>query len=189
MAYTVYIETADGGGGSKFPGTTPQDDPNCEISTKTHSNVLGVEYAVHAILHKNSGNPEGVRQHEAVKVLMQIDKNSPVYYKALCTGESLPRIFLTFTRKINGKAGNEVAMRLQLWNAHVKDFHFMTGKPGAGSSASSLGPDDKDGRHDTTELVEITFSAQKIGLATGGADGNVGHVDDWHKPTQAGKGG
>ena len=187
MAYRSYIETADGGGGSKFPGTTPQDDPNCEISTSTHSEVLSVEYAVHAVLHKNSGNPEGIRQHEPVKVLMAVDKNSPVYYKALCTGETLPRIFITFTRKIQGKAGNEVAMRLQLWNAHVKDFKFMTGKEGQGNTNTSLGPDDPEKKGDTRELCEVTFSAQKVGLATGGPDGNVGHVDDWHKPQQSGK--
>jgi type VI secretion system Hcp family effector len=182
MAYRAYISTK--GAKTTFPGTTKQSLKGADISTDQHSEILSVDYGVHATLHPQSGDPEGHRQHEPIRVLMAVDKNSPAYFKALCMGETLPKVEIVFTRKVAGDTSNERAMILTLENAHVKGFRFMTGRNQLeGNSGGSNNSIDRV-HYDTRELVELTFQAQKVGFNTGNPDGNVGHVDDWHKPTQ-----
>jgi len=76
------------------------------LTKKGHEDEILVwawDHAVTQPTDKASGGSSGTRLHSPVTITKQFDKSSPLLYQALCTGEALPSVVVTFYR-IEGAA-------------------------------------------------------------------------------------
>jgi type VI secretion system secreted protein Hcp len=62
------------------------------------SDVFEIEHHIHQPVDPTTGLPTGVRVHNPLRVVKEIDKASPGFHKALCTGQNLSVVMLDFYR-------------------------------------------------------------------------------------------
>jgi len=62
------------------------------------SDVFAIDHELLQPIDAATGLPTGVRQHRALTVLKTIDKATPGFHKALCTGQNLREAVLDFYR-------------------------------------------------------------------------------------------
>ncbi|MBK6693789.1 MAG: type VI secretion system tube protein Hcp [Myxococcales bacterium] len=189
MSFDVYA-TFETQAGVKFAGTCGQDIAPLQVKASSHTKVVSVEYAVEAVLDPTNGQPANKRFHHPFEIMIEHDKNLPLFFRALVTGESFKLIELTFAQVKQVKqtaqgdtatqAGEQIAMKFSMMNAHVKDLAFSTGLSADKHGASSASTSSSRVSYDQQELVRVSFLAQKY-LIVRPSDSNAQHLDDWAK--------
>ncbi len=112
-----------------------------------------------------TGLPTGKRQHKPFVITKELDKSSPILYKALITNEILTEVELRFWR--GGEKGGEAQQfyTVKLTNATIASIRFV--------QPSSV---HVDLRH-LSEYEEISFTYSKIEWTW--TDGGITASDDW----------
>jgi type VI secretion system secreted protein Hcp len=77
---------------AEYPGSSEKE------GREGTSDVYEMEHHVHQPIVPESGEPSGVRVHAPLRVVKLIDKASPGFSKALCTGQELAEVVLDFYR-------------------------------------------------------------------------------------------
>lgn len=62
------------------------------------SDVFEIEHHLHQPVEPTTGQASGVRVHSPMRVVKLIDKATPGFHKALCTGQNLKEVTLEFFR-------------------------------------------------------------------------------------------
>ena len=62
------------------------------------SDVFEIEHHIHQPVEPTTGQATGVRVHSPLRIVKVIDKATPGFHKALCTGQNLAEVTLTFYR-------------------------------------------------------------------------------------------
>ena len=113
-----------------------------------------------------SGLPTGKRQHKPLSVTKEIDKSTPLLFKALETNEVLTEVILNFYA--TSPNGMEVqSFTIKITNASIASV-------GENMSLNKIDPGIK-----LPVLEEITFTYQKIEWKW--VEGGITTVDDWSK--------
>lgn len=135
--------------------------------------VIAVSHEVLSPRDSASGLATGKRQHKPFVITKELDKSSPLLYKALINNENITEWELQFwTPQISGAVGGGGAERqhytVKLTNAKIAsiDFRMLNNK----------NPD----LVRYAEYEEIAFTYQKITWIWN--DGNLTAQDDWESP-------
>lgn len=113
--------------------------------------VEAASYGVASPRDVATGQSSGRRQHKPVTISKQIDRASPLYFKALVLGQVLSSCTITFVT--TQPDGSEVdAFRMVLSNANVVDHQFVKGDTRL-TGAGPLG-----------EYESLSFTFQEISL-------------------------
>ena len=62
------------------------------------SDIFEIEHHVHQPVEPTTGVASGVRVHSPLRVVKLIDKSTPGFHKALCTGQNLNEVTLEYFR-------------------------------------------------------------------------------------------
>ena len=77
---------------AEYPGSSEKEQ------RENTSDVFEIEHHVHQPTEVTTGEPTGVRVHSPLRVVKIIDKATPGFHKALCTGQNLAEVILDFYR-------------------------------------------------------------------------------------------
>ncbi len=132
------------------------------------------EALVEAFEHKiflprdpQSGQPTGQRVHQPLKVTKVIDKSSPLLFRALSTGERLPKVELKFYR--TSAQGT------------MEHYYTMSLEDAIITNISQYMPNCQDpGMAHFTHLEDVEFTYRKITKTHEVA--STAESDDWRKP-------
>ena len=77
---------------AEYPGSSEKEgrDGTCD--------VFEIEHHVHQPVEPTTGQASGVRVHSPFRIVKLIDKASPGFHKALCTGQNLKEAVIDFYR-------------------------------------------------------------------------------------------
>lgn len=122
--------------------------------------VIAINHEVVSPRDPASGLPTGKRTHKPLVITKELDKSSPLLYRALVTNENLPqwdlKVFLP-----GAKGVETLAYTVKLTNASVASIRMLVGEDG--------------------KLVqEVSFTYQKIEWTWN--DGGITAMDDWQAP-------
>lgn len=98
-----------------YPGSCEKD------GRADTSDVFEIEHQVHQPVDLTTGQATGVRVHSPLRIVKQVDKATPGFHKALCTGENLPKVELQFWRIDPDSRSEAEYYRITLTNARIVD--------------------------------------------------------------------
>lgn len=100
----------------EYPGSSEKE------GREGTSDVFEIEHHLHQPTEPTTGQATGVRVHSPLRVVKIIDKATPGFHKALCTGQNLAKVELLFYR-IDPKSRSEAEYyRMTLENARIVDI-------------------------------------------------------------------
>src|SRR5678810_1242684 len=105
MAQLAYIKAKATKGGA-LPGTTAQKrgvEGVAEIKPDTHSDVVSIEYRVHATIDSKDGRPTSSHTSEPLRVTLELDQNYASYMAAMIANDSLQVEILMIRSQGEGK--------------------------------------------------------------------------------------
>ena len=146
-----------------------QGDIRGSVTQHGRENSILVHSVKHEIVSPRdpaSGLPTGRRQHQPLTLLKEVDRSSPLLWRALVTNEVLVAWELRFWQPVSGTAGAERQFyTLRLTNATITSIRaFMT--------------DNEDLTRANLPLrEEVSFTYQKVEWVW--TDGNVSASDSW----------
>ena len=76
----------------EYPGSSEQE------GREDTSDVFEIEHHIHQPVEPTTGQASGVRVHALLRIVKLIDKATPGFMKALCTGQNLAEVELKFYR-------------------------------------------------------------------------------------------
>src|SRR5215475_13716227 len=76
----------------EYPGSSQKE------GREGTSDVFEIEHHIHQPADLTTGEATGVRVHSPLRIVKLIDKASPGFHKALCTGQDLKEVTLDFYR-------------------------------------------------------------------------------------------
>ena len=76
----------------EYPGSSEKE------GREGTSDVFEIEHHLHQPVEPTTGQASGVRVHSPFRVVKLIDKASPGFQKALCTGQNLKEVVVDFYR-------------------------------------------------------------------------------------------
>ncbi len=129
--------------------------------------VAGLEgtIEVHQLTHKvylptdaDDGSIAGTRKHSSVVIRKAMDKSSPLLFQKVCTGETIPKVMLTYF-EINDMGQEMPYQRITLTKVKIADYHLV--------NTNTLG---------WTEEVALRY--EKITFEH--FEGNIQHTDEWN---------
>ena len=86
------------------------------------SDIFEIEHHIHQPFDVLTGQPSGVRIHSPLRIVKLIDKATPGFHKALCTGQNLKEVKLDFFR-IDPDTRSEAAyFHITLTKARIVDI-------------------------------------------------------------------
>lgn len=101
---------------AEYPGSSEKE------GREDTSDVFEIEHHMHQPVEPTTGQASGVRIHSPLRVVKIIDKASPGFHKALCTGQNLSKVELSFYR-IDPKTRSEVEYyRITIKQARIVDI-------------------------------------------------------------------
>ena len=77
---------------AEYPGSSEKE------GREDTSDVFEVEHHIHQPVDLTTGQATGVRVHSPLRIVKIIDKASPGFHKAMCTGQNLKEVVLDFYR-------------------------------------------------------------------------------------------
>ena len=77
---------------AEYPGSSEKE------GRADTSDVFEIEHHVHQPVEPTTGQASGVRVHSPMRIVKLIDKATPGFHKALCTGQNLAEVILDFYR-------------------------------------------------------------------------------------------
>ena len=87
------------------------------------------DYQVVTPRDEGTGALTGKRQHKPIKIVKQVDKTSPLFFKALCNNEPVTRAEFRFFRRLSDKSEHHYQTIL-IENAYVSSYRQVTTKNG-----------------------------------------------------------
>lgn len=100
----------------EYPGSSEKED------RENTSDVFELEHHLHQPVDLTTGQATGVRVHSPFRVVKVIDKATPGFHKALCTGQNLASVVLDAYR-IDPASRSEVKYyTITLTNARIVDI-------------------------------------------------------------------
>ena len=123
--------------------------------------VIAVSHEIVSPRDAASGLPTGKRMHKPFVITKEIDKSTPVLYRALASNENLSSAEFTFVDTVKGV--ETPVYTVKLTNANIASIRLIEGADG--------------------KLVqEVTFTYQKIEWTW--VDGGITAMDDWEAPVK-----
>lgn len=143
-----------------------------EVYQEGHEDECLIQAVSHTLLiprDPQSGQPTGQRVHQPLKITKTLDKSSPLFCNALCSGERLDKVELKWYR-VSSTGGSEHYYTTTLTDAIV--INIETYMPNA------LDPANAPYKH----MEEISFSYNEINWehTLASTAGN----DSWKKPRE-----
>ena len=140
------------------------------IYQEGHENECLIEAFEHKILlprDPQSGQPTGQRVHNPMKVTKVMDKCSPLLYRALTSGERLPKVELKFYRT-SAQGTMEYYFTMTLEDAIITDI-------------TAYMPNCQDpAQAHFTHLEDVQFTYRKLTKTHEVA--STSEADDWRRP-------
>ena len=100
----------------EYPGSSEKE------GREDSSDVYEIEHHIHQPVENTTGEATGVRVHSALRVVKTIDKCTPGFHKALCTGQNLAEVALKFYRISPTSRQEEQYYQITLRNARIVDM-------------------------------------------------------------------
>ncbi|MBP7745066.1 MAG: type VI secretion system tube protein Hcp [Phycisphaerae bacterium] len=147
---------------SEYPGSSEKEN------RADTSDVFEIEHHIHQPVDPTTGMATGVRVHSPLRVVKVIDKATPGFHKALCTGQNLQEAVLSFYR-IDPKTRQEKEYyKITLKNARIVDMRpYMP---------MSFVPANESYRH----MEQVSFVYETI--EWNWLPDSVVEMDEWRKP-------
>ncbi len=101
---------------AEYPGSSEKE------GREDTSDVFEIEHSLHQPVEPTTGQASGVRVHSPMRVVKMIDKASPGFHKALCTGQNLAEVILTFYRIDPGTRSEDKYYSITLKQARIVDI-------------------------------------------------------------------
>lgn len=114
MALPYYV-TIEGANQGNIEGSNSMAGHETEIQGHALEQSIQIPY------NHETGKPQGIRIHGAIKITKSFDKASPKLYQALVTGEQLAKVVLTFWR-IDPAGMEENYFTMTLTNATIVEI-------------------------------------------------------------------
>lgn len=132
--------------------------------------IFGFDHIVEIPRSQNTGLPTGRRVHNDISIVKEVDKSTPRLYKALCEGENLTKIEISWNRPVKDQAEKEKYYLISLENAIITRI-----QPVVSQEHSYPGKNYK--------IVEkISFAYEKIRWTW--KPDNIVHEDSWIEPNK-----
>jgi type VI secretion system secreted protein Hcp len=147
---------------SEYPGSSEKEN------RADTSDVFEIEHHIHQPVDPTTGMATGVRVHSPLRGVKVIDKATPGFHKALCTGQNLQEAVLSFYR-IDPKTRQEKEYyKITLKNARIVDMRpYMP---------MSFVPANESYRH----MEQVSFVYETI--EWNWLPDSVVEMDEWRKP-------
>ena len=100
----------------EYPGSSEKE------GRENTSDVFEIEHHVHQPVEPTTGMASGVRVHSPLRIVKIIDKASPGFHKALCTGQNLREVVLDFYRIDPGSRAEVKYYTITLRQARIVDI-------------------------------------------------------------------
>lgn len=132
------------------------------------SDIFEIEHEVHQPLDFHTGQASGVRVHNPLRVVKQIDKATPGFFKALCQGMNLPEVRLEYYRIDPASRAEVKYYVVKLTNARIVNI-----KP---YMPVSFLPANEPYRH----MEQVSFAYEQIEWSW--LPDNMVEMDEWRRP-------
>jgi type VI secretion system secreted protein Hcp len=86
------------------------------------SDIFEIEHHLHQPVEPTTGQASGVRVHSPMRVVKLIDKATPGFHKALCTGQNLKEVVIDFYRIDPDTRAEAPYYHITLRNARIVDI-------------------------------------------------------------------
>ena len=148
----------------EYPGSSEKED------RADTSDVFEIEHHVHQPVEPTTGQASGVRVHSPFRIVKLIDKASPGFHKALCTGQNLAEVTIYFFH-IDPESREEVEYyRILLTQARIVDIRpYMP---------MSFVPANESYRH----MEQVSFVYEQIQWEYKAGAINMIEQDKWRAP-------
>ncbi len=105
---------------AEYPGSSEKE------GREDTSDIFEIEHNVHQPVEPTTGQASGVRVHSPFRIVKLVDKASPGFHKALCTGQNLAEVVIVFYRIDPGSRAEEPYYTITLRQARIVDIRpFM----------------------------------------------------------------
>ncbi len=101
---------------AEYPGSSEKE------GREDTSDVFEIEHSIHQPVEPTTGQASGVRVHSPMRVVKMIDKATPGFHKALCTGQNLAEVVLTFYRIDPATRSEDKYYSITLKQARIVDI-------------------------------------------------------------------
>ncbi len=100
----------------EYPGSSEKE------GREDTSDVFEIEHSIHQPVEPTTGQASGVRIHSPMRIVKMIDKATPGFHKALCTGQNLAEVVLTFYRIDPATRSEDKYYSITLKQARIVDI-------------------------------------------------------------------
>lgn len=129
--------------------------------------VIEFDHRVYSPVDTQRGSVSGARVHDALVVVKEVDKATPLLYQAACSGKTLPEFKIEWYR-ISPTGQEEPYFQHTLKNVKVASVEIML-------------PNTKDpAKEKQTHLEKLELLYEEITWTF--LDGQIEHVDAWKAP-------
>lgn len=101
---------------AEYPGSSEKE------AREDTSDVFEIEHHLHQPIDPNTCQASGVRVHSPFRIVKLIDKATPGFHKALCSGQNLKEAIIDFYRIAPGTRGEEKYYTITLRQARIVDI-------------------------------------------------------------------
>ena len=101
---------------AEYPGSSEKE------GREDTSDVFEIEHSIHQPVEPTTGQASGVRIHSPMRIVKMIDKATPGFHKALCTGQNLAEVVLTFYRIDPATRSEDKYYSITLKQARIVDI-------------------------------------------------------------------
>ena len=147
---------------NEYPGSSEKD------GRSDTSDIFEIEHHIHQPVDPTTGQATGVRVHSPLRVVKVVDKATPGFHKALCTGQNLQQAVLSFYRIDPATRQEKEYYKITLKNCRIVDLRpYMP---------MSFVPANESYRH--MEQVSFVYETIEWNLIPD----SVVEMDEWRKP-------
>ena len=100
---------------AEYPGSSEKEN------REDTSDIFEIEHHIHQPVMPETGEPTGVRIHSPLRVVKVVDKATPGFHKAMCTGQNLAEVVLTFYRIDPASRSEDEYYKITLRQARIVD--------------------------------------------------------------------
>ncbi|MGB2985250.1 MAG: type VI secretion system tube protein TssD [Phycisphaerae bacterium] len=150
---------------AEYPGSSEKEN------REDTSDIFEIEHNIHQPVLPTTGEATGVRVHSPLRVVKVVDKATPGFHKAMCTGQNLAEVILTFYRIDPATRSEDEYYRITLRNARIVDVQpYMP---------MSFVPTNESYRH----MEQVSFVYEEI--EWNWLPDSVVEMDKWRQPGAA----
>ena len=147
---------------AEYPGSSQKE------GRADTSDVFEIEHHIHQPIDPTTGQATGVRVHSPLRIVKVVDKATPGFHKALCTGQNLSKVELMFYRIDPTTRQEKEYYRITLQQARIVDMRpYMP---------MSFVPANESYRH----MEQVSFVYETI--EWNWLPDSIVEMDEWRKP-------